>query len=232
MSLREAYARSIAGSDAPRARFIELQLEIRSLRRAGQVAPRALSGEENRLLMAHRLDWIAAMAPMVDMCGLRGGFIEYVSLYPQQWLDHASEIFALEPIIEVRIRGFADQRDAILARPELARLHALNLAAVGLTDDDGIAVATCPRLAGLKWLQLDTNQLGMPALEAIAEHLTELRYLGFRGNRVDPHPTVASEGHIVHYIEPSPVTVELRERFGPRPWMASAYEVPPDPANV
>lgn len=227
MGLRWQHWRALRGQDPDRAELIRLQLLLRWDAIRGDLTHHARrTGGVNRLLGAHRSRWLADLLPKVRNAGHRGGFVEFLSTTAAGWLAHPG-LREQVPLVELRLTDLDE--GAILEHPSLQGLYGLNLAHADLTDGLVERLARSPVLQELRWLRLDGNGLGRPALDAVSAHLPQLQYLAFGGNAVSPHPVVATEGDLVHWIAPGEELARVRERFGDRPWMARHPEVPPTP---
>ncbi len=152
----------------PRAELIRLQFEIRDLKARGEL-PGRQPYRVQQLIGAHP-EWTAPLTVM----GARDvefdrGFPWHVTIDATTFLEHAAELFALAPIGSVRLTGGLDGRGALLAaRPELARLTALNLSEQGVTDADLTALTRSYYLRELRVLRLDRNKITGRGVDALA----------------------------------------------------------------
>jgi uncharacterized protein (TIGR02996 family) len=220
---RRAYAAAL-GND-PRAEFIRIQLANRST----EPTPR-----EHELLLAHRLAWIAPVAPLVQFAALARGFVQFASMTADQWLTNAAKLLSLAPILDLHLTD-ARGRPEIFAAPELSRLRSLDLSHNALTDADAIALADSKHLRGLRWLNLTNNQIGRPGLLALAAspNLPSLRWLGFAYNLApDPVPVPTLDYGVIGSVEVPAIRDELIAKSGPKPWLeARNTDTTPDPAT-
>jgi len=221
---RLAYADAL-GAD-PLAELIRIQL----INRSSQPTPR-----ERELLIAHRAVWLAPVAALVEVAGLRRGFVEYASMTADQWLNNAAALLAKAPLLDLHISGVAGRPD-VFEVAELAHLRSLNLAHNRLDDADAIALASSRHLRGLKWLDLSNNRIGRAGLDALAasSNLPALKWLGFANNdAADPVPYPQMDGSVVSAIIVPAIRAELVAKVGMKPWLEPRHtDTTPDPRDV
>ena len=93
------------------------------------------------------------------------------------------------PLLDLRVEGARPRLAELVARPWLQQIRALTLRDQELDDADVQLLVASPYLKQLSYLDLERNRIEPPGLDAIAQHFTELRYLGLSDNVVeDPAP--------------------------------------------
>lgn len=94
------------GDDASvaRAQFIRAQLALSSTR-IHDAARAAHGASELRLLKRWAKHWASAH-PLLSKVSYRRGFAEYAHVHVRKFLPHRRELFALEPIRDVRVTGY------------------------------------------------------------------------------------------------------------------------------
>lgn len=227
--LRLAYADTL-GAD-PRAEFIRVQLALAGviLRVGKSFHSRA---RERELLRAHQRAWRAPVAPYVESCFFRRGFVEYIVLGTDGFLAGGAAMLASEPILDLCLRPGRGSLRELLDSPLLLGMRSLSLVGHGLDDDDARALAECPHLTELRWLDLRANQLGEAGFEALAasSRLRELRWLDLGANvAADPTPQQMAEGEYVHGEALTPFGEALRARYPGLRWMEGPAAIAPDP---
>lgn len=231
MAVRAEHADAIEGSDPDRAAFIRAQLADRGHRLRGESVPTEVSAAIRELGGRWRDVWKADVGPLFRRCWMRGGFVEHVIAGPEQWIEHGAAVVDAHPVNHLSLMDPTGV-DAIAAMAALERIRALDLFG-RMTEDEVLALVRAPALSGLWWLRVGAIGLGESVLHAIAEHLTELRYLDFSGNAVNPHLQEGVDwgGALVH-VSVDPIVHELRERYGDRPWIGGSSFPPHDPFTV
>lgn len=122
--------------------------------------------------------------------GIYRGFIEHVAMRANFFLECAEELFEIEPIRHITLTYCKEQLPALLASPHLARMRSLSLPSRYVhnrymrlndwSDDDVCALAACPQLANVRYLNLDDAvNLTPRAFIALARspHLAKLSHV-------------------------------------------------------
>lgn len=229
---RRALADAVRARNPKRARLIDLGLAIAEHRRQGRLPPDALAHEEGALLAAHGRAWAGPLAALARAYVFRRGFIEDLTL-PADAVDaftkRGAGPFSKDPgqprfglyescaLLDLHIDGAKGRIVELLARQPFATLRSLRLPAQGLTDEDAIALASCPQLANLRGLELRANQIGWEGLRAIAAALRNLRWLDFAANAVED-PAADDEAPEAGLSETGR---RLIRELGPLPWLES-----------
>jgi hypothetical protein len=124
-----------------------------------------LQQRERELWQAHREDWLARLPPHLRKRHphFQRGFLEELSLPPQDWYKHAARLFAHHPIYRVRLPKGVGVRDAsaLAVVPQLARVRVLSLQDCELYEPLKTLQILCdtPFLTGLRRLDLSNCRL-------------------------------------------------------------------------
>jgi uncharacterized protein (TIGR02996 family) len=181
--------------DPSRAAHILVQCELARLPegdpRRGELEPR-----ERELLAAHQEEWVGPLQGVVNGWVFHRGMMG-VAVDVRQFLAHAARLIASPLVHYVDVADHAVGRDNLVAlagMPELARVTILDLAGwychdpqeTLVDDEQAMALATSPYVAGLESLNLRCNAIGDAGVRGIAtsHHLVRLRELDLRANRL------------------------------------------------
>jgi uncharacterized protein (TIGR02996 family) len=219
---RLAYARAVAATDPARAEFIEVQLQLAELRKAGLRPPgwEELGSREYMLRLKHAAHWATDLLPLVDACHFWRGFVEEVTLPAARFLASAPELYRRTPILHLNLKDVRAVASELFASPHLARIRSLRMSNNEFGDEEATLIAESTQLGNLEWLDIRSNKIGRAGLEALAasQRLPKLGYVDFAWNATDdPTPRHADE-----YDYDSDVAKELQARYGPRRWLSSA----------
>ncbi len=238
---RAAYAAALGGN--PRADFIRAQLAAAEMRRRGRVAKAyELEASVRPLLREHGPAWIQPFAGLVQGREPRfhRGFVEGVTMHPDDFLATAAELRRHTPIRHLWLKSAPADLDAFAGDPALAGLVTLSLSNLGIGDDGLQALAASPHLARLRSLDVGFNGIGRGGLETLAiatapgGSLARLAYVNLAGNRApDPQETYGVDGMsgamVADSIDLPPLGRELEARHGRRDWLHSASLLPVHP---
>src|SRR5690349_21170056 len=207
---RLIYADYLDERGDPRGEFIRAQIERPTLP-VGDPRRFELIARERELLHEHEEEWLGPLAAVVSNHEFRRGFIDFVLVMTDAFLENVETIFAWVPVQHVKLRGALGWVKALAQRPELAyltnidlsfdhleaadarhlaasphlkRLAHLNLNGSHLGDEGGLALAASPSLARLRTLLLEDCHLSATAVRALAgsPHLAGLRTLELSDN--------------------------------------------------
>lgn len=145
-----------------------------------------LETRERELLGEFEMRWAGELAPLVDYWVFRRGFVEEISLSAAAFVTYADRLFRLAPIQQAHIHATAGNVAALANCPYLKRLRFLDLSDERLGDAGVRALAQSPFLADLEGLNLThcgIGDLGVLAL-ASSPHLGRLRELYLDFNNV------------------------------------------------
>jgi uncharacterized protein (TIGR02996 family) len=172
------------GPEAARGRFIRLHCELAGLPPGDARRPPVIR-LLRELLAEHEYYWTEeAVGPVRELLGphdfefdFRAGFLESLTLDAWPFIVHASRLFRLAPLRQVRLRNLADPRE-LAGVSELARLSGLDLSGNGLARSLG-SLTTCPHLADLRRLGLCNCRLGLDEVRQLtfSPHLANLTAL-------------------------------------------------------
>lgn len=227
--------------DAPRlayAQWIESQGDAISLARGELIRaqidlvhmdPAVLSsglafGAQQRisdLIDRHGSSWGQALAGWVDAFQFERGFVGWIKLSAQSFLDHGDSILALAPVQHLDLTGVRDVDEALFDSPLLAGIRSLSMNRCGLHDLHLQMLAASPYVTNLRWLSVAENHLTLAAAEALAAspHLGNLRFAEFQGNPVDPVEQLGYDSGIVVSSWMPPEGKAIEARFGHQPWL-------------
>jgi uncharacterized protein (TIGR02996 family) len=122
---RLIYADWLTDQDDPRGLFIRLDIEC--LAEANPLHLRTLLRDRRRLLQRYE-SWWSPADKVVAIGGFTRGFLESVTMTAQQVIDHGEELFAREPIDELRMDlSWADHGIALAEAPALRSIRRLRL---------------------------------------------------------------------------------------------------------
>jgi uncharacterized protein (TIGR02996 family) len=217
---------------SPRGEFIRAQLEVTNVRRRGG-SMRAWSGAAavaRRWLDDFPLVLAAPLAPFVDAKLIRDpihirGWHESIEIDGAAFVEYADALCRAAPILHLRVTGGGEAVRALAVAPVLGRFVSLGLRHQQLTDDDVIALARSPYLESLGWLDLAGNQLGRPALDALADaRAPRLGYVNWSQNAIDdPVDTMHVDGGEVLDAWPTRLGQELEAKHGALPWLHAPW---------
>lgn len=145
-----------------------------------------LETRERELLGEFEMAWAGELAPLVDYWVFRRGFIEEIALSAEAFVLHAERLFLLAPIQQAHIHGAASNIAALAGCPYLKRLRYLDLSDDRLGDAGVRLLARSPFLADLEGLNLThcgISDLGVLAL-ASSPHVGRLSELYLDFNNI------------------------------------------------
>ena len=179
---RLAYAQAIAGTDAVRAGFIQLQIQAAPMTRFDALPIR---GKANDLLKSHAARWTPKGLGTVVY---RRGFAARVTLDAATFLARAAEIYRLAPITELLLTGVKPVLRDLLASPSLKRIRVLSLSKQKLDDGDLALLAASPNLDNLIFLDISLNPIGYDGLDKLVRSpgLPRLEVVSTIGIKDDP----------------------------------------------
>jgi hypothetical protein len=132
------------------------------------------------------------------------------------FLRTAPELYRRAPILHLRLTALTPAMGEVFSSPHLARLRSLDLFRCDIGDEGTALLASCD-LPNLRWLNLDSNQIGRDGLDALcaSQSLPRLAYVALRDNLVpDPLP-----GLVDDYATETLLSEELRAKHGPVLWL-------------
>lgn len=179
-----------------RAEFIRVQLD-RARLASGDPAQHELAARELRLLREWSSAWSGAH-PALRKCAYRRGFVEYVHVHARTFLPWRKQLFALEPIRDVRITGLyrpsASIVDAVARCDEWKHVDTLRFHHQGPHHEprqELLSLLASPKLTSLRRLygtQFQMNAEGRRRIERLAlfEKLEALAMPSFETFPEDP----------------------------------------------
>ncbi|WP_437816039.1 TIGR02996 domain-containing protein [Sorangium sp. So ce1078] len=173
------------------------------------------------LIDRHGATWAGAIAGWVDAVHFVRGFVGWIKLSAQRFLDHGDSIMALAPVQHLDLTGVRDVDEALFDSPLLAHIRSLSMDACGLHDLHVQMLAASPHVTHLRWLSVADNHLTLAAAEALAASpfLRDLRYAELRGNPTDPVERLGYDSGIVVASWMPPEGKDIEARFGHQPWL-------------
>lgn len=179
---RHAYAEAVRGTDPERAELIDLQLAIRTARRAGELPAPSDTSRARSLAHVHGIEWATVVSSLVQVVRYHGGFVEEVRMTPAQLEASARAVFSHAPVRHLTLRGLHGHVAQVAKVPQLAKLVSLDVNSNQLTDIEVAELVASPHLRRLRLLRINNNPVGMAALRAIARaDLPELEYVDMEG---------------------------------------------------
>jgi uncharacterized protein (TIGR02996 family) len=164
---RLVYADWLDEHGDPCGEFIHVQV-ARARLRPDEPGFAALLRREVELLVQHRPDWVGPLAEVVSHEVFERGFIEFLLVMADAYLDHAREVVRWAPAARrLKLRDAADQVVELLRSPLPPCLTDLDLGFEHLTPADLAALARWAGLARLTVLTLNGNGLGEEGLERL-----------------------------------------------------------------
>ncbi len=203
--LRLIYADWLEERGDPRGAFIRIQCQMADPSLKGPKRWK-LRAEARRLLLRHEQEWLGPLRGLVERWEFRRGFVEFVEMRPEAFLEHAETLFRATPLRHLKTvltagAEYAPAGSPYLARlatlefsnsyagdpgvyallesPSLGQLRSLLLRANAIGPGGAAALANSPKLSGLSRLDLGGNPLGNEGLIALCQppHLTGLTTL-------------------------------------------------------
>lgn len=173
------------------------------------------------LIDRHGASWAGAIAGWVDAYHFVRGFVGWIKLSAQRFLDHGDGIMALAPVQHLDLTGVRDVDEALFDSPLLAHIRSLSMDACGLHDLHLQMLAASPHVTHLRWLSVADNNLTLAAADALAASpfLRDLRYAEFRSNPTDPVEHLGYDSGIVVASWMPPEGKDIEARFGHQPWL-------------
>ena len=219
---RLRYADLVGGD---RAELIRVGIQLRDLRREG-IHGRDDVGTARHLdrIASWHPEWADPVRPLVGEFRFRRGFVEDVTLSADEFLERAAALYAVAPVLTVRLTQATECIEALMASSFLERLRALDLSHNKLRDHDAAIIASSPYIGRLRWLDLSGNKIGESGIDALARAtrvaLPELRYLGLWLNAArDPSDERLDLDHVQVAWEPKPEGDLLEMKYGPLKWL-------------
>lgn len=143
----------------PLGEFIRVQCRL-----ARSDEPRACQFElemrEQELLNEFDTQWAGELAGLVDYWVFHRGFVEEVGLSVDGFLAHAETLLSLAPLQQVHINGLGPRLTALAACPFLAKVRFLDFSGNRLGDPGLLLLAESPFLAGALGLNLTHCRIG------------------------------------------------------------------------
>ncbi len=178
--------------DPDRAEFIRVQIAL-----AGRPADHAVAGlrsRQNALLALHDDEWSEPVRGVAFAWAFHRGFLEWVQVRPDKFLNGVNELFGRAPIRQVHLHEdvytlLGAHRMAQLADCHfLIRLTGLDLSGNFVGRDGLQPLLVSPWLGGLTSLGLRQCQISDRGVRALAAwpHLTRLTHLDLGHNGIGP----------------------------------------------
>lgn len=207
--------------------IIEKQLTLREQRHAKSMS-KSLRAEVKALIAAHGAAIAGDLEKLVTAYEFHRGMPAEVRVTAEQWRANAAAIVANAPVQHVEVIAPLGDVAALFAVPEWTRISTLMIGGhEGAFGDAGaIALAQSPHVANMKSLDLNSNAIGRPGVEALAAspYLERAIRINFAGNPADPTPF---GNEIDRDFGRPPLAAELERMFGRRPWLDELDRDPP-----
>ena len=157
---------------------------------------RVLLDRRAELLKRHKTAWLAPFAPFAKESAFARGFVHALEVPAHTFLQHAEKWFAATPLTRVKITTCFELHwttntrtwwaENLFVSPHLARLEALDLESLHLTEHDLASLVSQPDPWRLRELLFAWNNIGSAgaALLANLPQLSGLEALDLRGNGI------------------------------------------------
>jgi uncharacterized protein (TIGR02996 family) len=182
---RLVYADWLEERGDPRAEFIRVQCALAKL--AVEDGRRAdLEARERVLLAQHEQEWAAPLHEAALEWRFRRGFIEYLDIHGQTFVDRAASIVRVAPGCRVRFREACYCVSALAACEYIGGLTGADFESNRLQSNHVALIATSPHVHRLTKLGLFSNDCDITAMQALASSpfLGNLRELDLRAGGV------------------------------------------------
>ncbi|TMQ04641.1 MAG: TIGR02996 domain-containing protein [Deltaproteobacteria bacterium] len=222
--------------------FIRAQLALtRALHSGARDEASRYRDEAEQLRRQHGNAWTNGVDALVSLCKFNRGFVEKVTVDAQRYVERADELIRRAPFRHLVLSEVGDLSGVILQNPRLSQLVSLYIGNTSgqhpIGDVGLIAIAASPYLRGLKVLEVSSQDIGLPGLEALcaSKALPSLVDVNLVGNRFENPIEQYSEDWATGSIVPESVRLpplghELEKKFGDLPWLHAAsrlQNVPP-----
>lgn len=223
---RLAFAAHIRDSEPDRARFIEQQIEEASARRARRGYVHVANDPLRR---KHEAEWTRLIAKYARRWTFDRGFIAKMAIEPYLFLEYGDWLMLNYPIQMVEL-GEPEEGEfpvsELATSPLLARLEALAIRGVALTEGDIERLGSSAHFTRLLYLDLDRQRIGPGIYERLAA-LPNLRKLLTLSLEDDgPGQSFADTGRddmqgraVYAWTDISPLGKELEAKYGYLPWL-------------
>jgi len=219
---RLAYADWCDRRGDPRGRFIRVQIELAKIGEHRDDPNRLpLQWESTELLSLYEHEWMPQGHPYILRSKFHRGFIASIELTADDFLEHASDLYAQFPIQLIEIEKMSGRAREVLTSPHLEQICAASFSRSKLTDDDIRAFAQSPFIRNIWWLDLTFNKIGMPGVEALvtSTFLTKLGYVALDENPCNPIESAGDDqGTVTEVWLPADGKL-LEQRFGHIKWL-------------
>jgi uncharacterized protein (TIGR02996 family) len=182
LPLRLVFADWLEEQGDPLGAFIRLQCQIESLREGGEEGIEELERQELEMIRQHQPAWLGPLHALEfneRFCvGYRRGLVESASMPLQTLLQYEDEMAQRCPVLhDVTLYAVREHGADLAQCKHLLAFDHVHIAD-WLTDNDGIALADSPHLAGLQTLTLWLgSRYDLAVLQALASssHLANLK---------------------------------------------------------
>jgi Leucine-rich repeat (LRR) protein len=140
------------------------------------------------LLREHGARWRAELGLQPTEGVFVRGFPDKLELTGARWLELADTLSAQLPLSALRLGELTSAEPALVALRRLPSLTSLDLRGNELGDEGAYALASRPELGRLHALDLSDNRLSAGAVLAVLEASRDLVQLGLAGNPFYPDP--------------------------------------------
>jgi len=215
----------------PRAELVRLQLESS---RSARITRTLWDPPRARFVVEAHPEWLEPVTSLgAKRAWFHRGFVEEIEIDAGDYLANARALYAVAPILSVRLRNLGDRIADVAACPALAGLLALDLVGQHVTDDGAARLAASPHVRSLRQLELADNSIGERGVDALAgsPNLARLRVCTLKGNPCGPLCTFEYTLQEIPTQEAIPTELgrRLAARHGSRPWF---WDDPTHPGPV
>jgi uncharacterized protein (TIGR02996 family) len=233
---RLAYATVVERRSPAYAEFIRLQIE-RYYDEAARGVRRSRPGpRESELYARHHQDWSRHIRPLArgyradapyQGVSFERGFVTGIRTEPEMVADMGDQLLRTAPIEHLTLTANGPFLDA-LTSPTLGRMRSLLFNAIGLGDDEAVALAERGHLDRCDYLELTGNRIGRRGLAALLanDRIRTMPVVLLHLNPCDPHVQVDDDpigmGLTIH-------GTEAERQYGRISWLHRPFIDPTAP---
>lgn len=224
---RLAFADACESSDAERAEFIRLQIARARALREKRYEDAQTDSDRLSFLERKRSDrWIGPIGERAKFVLFFRGFVEWIQIDAQQFLDQARDLYDLAPIRRLKLTAAAAVIDEIAASPHLSRIVDLSVEGAKIGDEGVRAIASSPYVSNVAILNFLGTGITAAGVEALASSvkLPALRQVvgmpaGFdESTTIDPMNAWSDDGsHLT--VHRAPEAARIEAKYGYKRWL-------------
>jgi hypothetical protein len=181
-SSRDALARYWRDAKDPRAELIERQLRVHHYVPLDESY--RVDMEIEKLIEEHGRAWAGQVAEIAKRYSFRLGAVSGIVISGTKFVEHAAQLVALAPIIELHLTLPMDLA-SVCRVPQLEQIALMSIeGGAWLGDAEAAVLARCPHFTNLCELDLSRGNIGRAGYERIENEmdLSRIIYIDFTGN--------------------------------------------------